>query len=256
MGKWKIGILVDNLNLGLEAGIEKAAELGADGVQLYCTGGEMSPGAMDAEMRKAFRRKLESFGLALSALCGDTFKGFFDAATIDAQVADAKSFIDLAVDLGTNVVTTHFGRFPKAGDEAAWKMAIDALKTIGAYAAEHGVFYASETGLESPEDLLEFLEKVASPAIKVNYDPANLCARGYDHIAGVGILKDYIVHTHAKDYKRHGDETPLGQGDVDYPKYLAALEATGYGGFVTIEREAGDNIVEDVAKALEFLRGF
>ena len=76
MGKWKVGVLVDNLKIGIGEGIEKAAELGADGVQIFCTEGEMLPGAMDAEARKAFRRKLDSFGLALSALCGDTFKGF------------------------------------------------------------------------------------------------------------------------------------------------------------------------------------
>ena len=256
MGKWRIGILVDNLGLGIGPGIEKAAELGADGVQVYCTSGEMSPRRMTKSGRRAFVARLEALGLALSALCGDTFKGFFDSKTIDEQVVDAKAFVDLARDLGTTVVTTHFGHFPKSEEDPAWRMAVDALRTIGEHAEDRGVSYASETGLESPRDLAAFLERVGSRAIRVNYDPANLCFRGFDHIAGVKILKDYIVHTHAKDYKKGGEETPLGMGDVDYPKYLSALEEAGYKGFVTIERESGEDVVGDVTEALAYLRKF
>ncbi len=256
MGKWKVGILVDNLNLGVKAGVAKAAELGADGVQLYCTGGEMAPKAMSASARSDFRKRLADLKLMLSALCGDTFKGFFDSKTIDEQVTAAKSFIDLAADLGTKVVTTHFGRFPKDKKDPAWEMSYGALRDIGKYGQSKGVFYASETGLESPADLLEYLKKVGSPGVKVNYDPANLRYNGFDQLGGVAILKDYIVHTHAKDYKKGGPETPLGKGEVDYPKYLAELEKAGYKGFLTIEREEGANVVADVAEAVKFLRKF
>jgi len=256
MAKWQVGVLVDNLELGVAQGLETAAELGADGVQIYCTEGEMAPANMDAAARKAFRKNLKVLGLALSALCGDTFKGFFDPATIEDQVRDAKSFIDLAADLGTDVVTTHFGRFPKDENDPKWEMCFKALREIGKHAASKGVFYASETGLESPQDLLEFLKKVRSANIKVNYDPANLVHNGFDQVGGVKILKGYIVHTHAKDYIKGGDETPLGQGDVDYPRYLEALEAIGYKGFLTVERETGNNRVDDVASAIKYLKSF
>ena len=215
----------------------------------------MAPASMDAAARKAFVSHLKDFNVALSALCGDTFKGFFDKDTVKQQVTDAKSFIDLAADLGTNVVTTHFGRFPEAKDDPSWQQAIDALQgNRRAWRAKRGVYYASETGLESPEDLKRFLEKVNSPNIKVNYDPANLHANGFDHIGGVEILKKHIVHTHAKDFKRGEGEVPLGEGGVDFPAYLKALEKTGYAGFLTIEREGGDNRVGDVEAGIRFLR--
>ncbi len=254
MGAWKIGILVDNLELGVAAGLEQAAALGAEGVQIYCTAGEMAPGRMDAAARRALRAKLDSLGLALSALCGDTFKGFFDPTTIEEQISDAKAFIDLAADLGTNVVTTHFGRFPSDPHAPAWRMAYNALSEIGEHGKRRGVYYASETGLESPVDLKAFLDKVGSPYVKVNYDPANLHANGFDFLGGVRLLADEIVHTHAKDFKRGSGEVPLGQGGVDFPRYLAALDAIGYDGFVTIEREGGDDRVGDVKAAVAFLR--
>lgn len=50
-------------------------------------------------------------------------------------------------------------------------------------------------------------------------------------------------------------EVPLGQGQVDWDKYLAALTDIGYNGFLTIERETGENPEADIIMAVEFLKG-
>ena len=97
---------------------------------------------------------------------------------------------------------------------------------------------------------------------------------GDDPVKAVYTLKDYIVHTHAKDgiklldvdpeilYRVIEDvisegeafrEVPLGQGSVDFPRYLAALDDIGYKGFLTIEREVGANPSADIAMAVDFL---
>lgn len=47
---------------------------------------------------------------------------------------------------------------------------------------------------------------------------------------------------------------PLGEGDVDFPKMLAALEKIGYRGFLTIERERGENPEIDIRNAAKFLK--
>ncbi|MEG0767820.1 MAG: TIM barrel protein, partial [Clostridia bacterium] len=49
-------------------------------------------------------------------------------------------------------------------------------------------------------------------------------------------------------------ELPLGEGDVPFAEYLKALEAVGYRGFLTIEREVGNNPAADIALAARFLR--
>jgi L-ribulose-5-phosphate 3-epimerase len=122
------------------------------------------------------------------------------------------------------------------------------------------VAFASETGGEAPEVLERFLIKVGSPGIKVNYDPANLVMGGYDHLDGVDVLGEYIVHTHAKDGVRNPDgtcaEVPLGEGGVDFSKYLEKLKGIGYTGFLTIEREVGEDPAADISAAVEFLRRF
>ena len=49
-------------------------------------------------------------------------------------------------------------------------------------------------------------------------------------------------------------EVPLGRGEVDFARYLAALEEIGYRGFLTIEREVGDNPYGDIELAVSFLK--
>jgi sugar phosphate isomerase/epimerase len=114
--------------------------------------------------------------------------------------------------------------------------------------------------------------------VGVNLDPANLVmVTGDDPVQAVHNLKDYIVHTHAKDgvmLKRgnpeyiycvvhpipeeyHGtryfEETPLGDGNVPFPAYMAALEEIGYKGFLTVERECGATPEADIRKAVNTL---
>ena len=48
-------------------------------------------------------------------------------------------------------------------------------------------------------------------------------------------------------------ELPLGQGDVQWDEYLKALKEIGYDGFLTIERECGENQREDITSAVRFL---
>ena len=93
----------------------------------------------------------------------------------------------------------------------------------------------------------------------VNFDPANLTMAGFDLDEALDALQPYIVHTHAKDgWTDPGQwrEAPLGEGDVDWPRYVARLKAVGYTGAFTIEREVGDDPIGDVTRAIAFLRQF
>jgi len=263
--KRKVGVIIDSLKLGVRKGIEKAAELGADGFQIYVTQGEMAPENMGKDDRQRFKDFVRSKGLVISALCGDLGKGFLDPKTNPEVISRSKKFVDLAVDLGTPIVTTHVGFLPHDEKAREWDIAVEAITDLARYAESRGCFFASETGPESPVLLKRFLERVPSKGIKVNYDPANFVMLGpFDHIGGVSVLKDYIVHTHAKDgvcllKNETGGmnrflEVPLGEGGVAFRHYLKALDDIGYDGFLTIEREVGDDPVSDIRKAIAFLR--
>ena len=87
---------------------------------------------------------------------------------------------------------------------------------------------------------------------------------GLDLIKIVGVrLQDvpaemiYGIIEKPEDVEKLGDafrEVPLGQGSVDFPNYLKALEDIGFRGFLTIEREAGDDPAADIKIAYDFLK--
>ena len=265
--KRKIGVIIDSLRIGVKRGIRKAAEMGADGFQIYVTNGEIAPENMNAGARRDFRKFVQDQGLSISALCGDLGKGLLDPVTNPEVIARSKAFIDLAVDLGTRIVTTHIGFLPHDEGAREWEIGRQAATDLSLYAQSRSCFFASETGPEPPVLLKKFLDQIPSTGMKVNYDPANLIMLGpFDHIGGVQVLKDFIVHTHAKDgvCLRKNDaggansflEVPLGEGGVAFRHYLKALDDIGYDGFLTIEREAGPDPISDVQKAIRYLRSF
>ena len=257
-GSLQIGIFADNLRLPLREGVSKAAELGVQSFQMFTTSGAVLPENMSGPQRAEFRRFYEGLGLKLSATCADFGHGFVDAGKNRELIPRLYAQVDLAVDLGTNVITTHIGAVPEKPDKV-WDVLQDALRQIGAYAEQHGVVLATETGPESGPVLRALLDRVDNRGVRVNLDPANLTMAGYDLDEALDALLPYIVHTHAKDgYRDPGKwrEAPLGEGDVPWPHYVARLKAAGYRGAFTIEREVGADPLADIRKAIAFLRQF
>ena len=277
----KIGILADCFGLGFEEGIKKAAEMKVDGVQLYAVEGELAPENMSAEKRVWARNLVKENGLVVSAICGDLGDGGIAfAERNEGKVAYTKKIVDLALDLDCRIITTHIGVVPEAPSHPRFEVIAKALKELGDYAHERGARFAIETGPETAVTLCKMLDYVNSPGIGVNLDPANLImSTGDDPVAAVHTLKKYIVHTHAKDgnlYKlsdleiSYGmvpwpedyseddcyAEVPLGEGQVPWDNYIAALREIGFDGFLTIERECGDDPARDIQLAIDFLKKY
>ncbi len=280
MSNLKIGVMIESFRLGVTEGIKKAAEIGADGFQIFATQGEMNPNNLSSTARKDFLHFVRSFNLEISALCGDLGgHGFEIANDNEEKIEKSKKILDLACDLGTKVVTTHIGTLPDDETSPKWLAMKEACEELANYGDRVGASFAIETGPEKVELLKKFLDSLKSQGVKVNYDPANLVmVTGDDPVEGVYALKDYIVHTHAKDgvrlkaiepriiydYFAEGEgkelnlsdyflEKPLGEGEVDFEGYIRALKEIGYNGFFTIEREVGENPIAEIIKAKQFL---
>ena len=65
-----------------------------------------------------------------------------------------------------------------------------------------------------------------------------------------------VSHPIPEEYAQGGfyEEVPLGEGSVPFKRYLQALEEIGYTGFLTIERECGDNPAADIKTAVDYLK--
>lgn len=285
----KIGVIVDSFGIGVLEGLKKAKEVGADGVQIYAVSGEMDPATLTAAKRRELRDYIDGLGLEISALCGDLAgHGFQDAEVNPDKIEKSKRILDLAVELGSFIVTTHIGIVPNDKNDRIYDSMQRACDELGIYAKSMNAYYAIETGPEPAAHLKSFLDTLHTNGVSVNFDPANMVmVTGDDPVEGVKTLKDYLVHTHVKDGKRlrtvdprdvygylgygamdHAkiaemaasgaafEEVPLGEGKVDFNAYFAALQEIGYNGYLTIEREVGSNPEEDIRKAVSFIQAF
>lgn len=277
MYNFPIGAMHHSFRLPYDEVLKKAVELGINGIQFTAIG-EFHFTNLNAEQRREILKKTKDAGLSFSALCADDGRGFWRPEIMSSCIENAKRALDLAKDLECNIATTHIGVVPSDKNNDRYKIMQEACFELSRYADSVDAHFAIETGPETSAVLKEFLDSLGSKGVAVNLDPANLVmVTGDDPVKAVYNLKDYIVHTHAKDGKMlvKGDpeqiygiikkpedvaniknfmEVPLGEGSVDFPAYLAALEDIGYRGFLTIEREVGENPAADIGKAVGFLK--
>ena len=108
MYKFPIGVMLESFRLPTDEALDRAASIGADGIQVYTTKGERAPENMNAAARREFLDKVRSRGLVKSALCGDLGKGFTDPALNPELIEKSKRILDLAIDLDTaTIMSTH-----------------------------------------------------------------------------------------------------------------------------------------------------
>ena len=276
----KLGVITDCFKGDVEYGIKCAKELGFNGVQIYATTGVFSPDALTEEKKAYYKKLLKDNDLEVSALCGDMGgHGFGIAKDNPERVEKTKRIIDLAVEFGAKAITTHIGVIPADKNDPQYKVMLSALTECGLYAKEKGVTLAIETGPEIATTLFNFLEDTKG-GVGVNLDPANfVMVTDQDPAEAVYLLKDYIVHTHLKDGKMikktdpkiiydfiavggiedmnlndYFIETPIGTGSVDFDAYVKALKDIGYNGYLTVEREAGENPKADIKSGIDFIK--
>ncbi len=276
----KIGALSSSLRKPLPVTLATYAEMGLKGIQLLA-----APEILiaDDKLLAEYKAMCDSYGLVISAVCGDVCRTHFSVeGEWQDRVRVHNHVVDLAAKLDSHIITTHIGVVPEDRNDPVYEAMAKSLKAAADYSASRGAVLAVETGPEKAETLLQILDDVDSKGIGVNLDPANLrMVACVDAAHAVKVLGKYIVHTHAKDginlvpgsaaatygivevdgskrkfteERSQYKEVPLGDGQVEWASYLAALKEVGFDGFLTIERECGDDPEGDIRKAYNFLK--
>jgi L-ribulose-5-phosphate 3-epimerase len=167
--------------------------------------------------------------------------------------------IELTAELKVRFLSMHFG-FIDMQNPAKAKTLIERTRMLADKADENNVTLLMETGQESAGELRDFLEKLHYHALGVNFDPANMILYGKGNpVEAVGILGPWIKHVHIKDALRTktpdewGTEVVWGMGEVNAVEFLKALKLVDFAGALAVEREAGDNRLGDIKKAVEKL---
>lgn len=181
----------------------------------------------------------------------------------DAHWAENKKLaldaIDMTAELETEYLLMHFGFIDHSDPDYVAKF-YERARELADAAHANGVKFLMETGQETAEELLHFLDEMDHPALFVNFDPANMIL--YDKgvpAEAIKVLAPHIRHIHIKDATRTrtpgtwGEEVPWGEGEVNPETFLRTLREIRYHGAIAIEREAGNDRLGDIRLAAERL---
>jgi sugar phosphate isomerase/epimerase len=189
--------------------------------------------------------------------------GLVPPKTREVRLTAIRKASDFAKMSGIPAVQRHFGFLPEEPDDPLFNQCVDALHQVADYCKRNGQTFRCETGQETPIALLRVIRAAGYENVGVNFDAANLILYGKANpVDALDTLGPLVMGVHAKDGRyptdpeRLGEETPIGQGKVDFPRFLARLKEVGYSGPITIEREiSGPQQTADILAAKRYLEG-
>jgi len=254
----KIGIQLASLRLPLKIAIRRAAELGADAVEIDARG-EVKPRELSLTGLRHLRKMLDDYNLRVCAVGFRTRRGYNVQEDLDPRIQATKEALEFAYKLGAPAVVNHVGIVPSSQEGPEWELLLETLGDLGHYSARVGSTLAARTGAESGEDLAGLIAALPSGSIGVDFDPGNLIVNGFSVPEAAAAVGRHTLHVHAKDgvhdlAQGRGLETRLGEGAVDFPELLGILEEHGYRGYFTVERQTAENSPLEIRRAVEYLR--
>lgn len=209
---------------------------------------------------------LDAMGLertAVSAI-GDPAKNLIapDAATRKAGIDHMKWAIDCSAALGAKYLSgplhSTLGHFSGAGPSAVEKKrSVSSQRAIGDHAGGKGVTIGLEALnrfecylFNTMADLSAHVDDIGHAYIKAMYDTFHANIEEADPIAAFTEHARNIVHVHISE----NDRGVPGRGNIPWAETFAAIRASGYSGWLTIE--AFGRGLKDLAAATKVWRDF
>jgi len=262
----RLGLII-GMGKDPEAALQKVHDLGVPTCQV-------STEDFSDAMLEDIRAAVQKFNLEVTALntsgpgpqIYDFYHGPLTIGLVPRQyraqrIAHFKQASDFAKKLGIPALHTHFGFIPEDPNDSAYKGVLPALREVATYLKGNEQMMLYETGQETPITLLRAITDVGLENQFINLDTANLILYGKGNpLDALDVIGKLVSGTHAKDGlfptdpRKIGEEVPIGQGKVDFPRLIARLKNLGYDGPLTIEREiSGPRQLEDIRKEKTYL---
>jgi sugar phosphate isomerase/epimerase len=152
---------------------------------------------------------------------------------------------DFTQQMGCDAVGLHIGVVPHDVNDPQRAGVVDATRQLCQHCKANDQFVHLETGQETADDLIAFIDEVGYDNLRINFDPANMILYGMgEPLEALRKLAKWVRSVHCKDATwsdqpgvTWGQEVPLGEGAVNIKAYLETLQEIGYTGPLTIERE-------------------
>ena len=196
------------------------------------------------ENRKATLALMKEKGLRFVGLGSSANLHFPDGAEREKNLADAKSFIDLAQQINCPYIRVFPNNFIKGQEKnTTIDLIIKGLLELGDYAKEKNVSVLMEShgDVVKIEDLEKIMRSAEHTNVGLVWDISNMWTVTKESpVEAYKKLKKYIRHTHIKDAKLIDGKpqyTLLGQGEVPIFEAIDALSKGGYKGYYSFEWE-------------------
>ncbi len=248
------------------------SEIGYEGIEIMADVPHAYPSHLTEKDIEGIKGLLCEKGLRISNLNafmhnadGDTYHPSWiekDPGQRARRVEFTLECIELAHKLGAPHISTEPGG-PLEGvtREQALIWFREGLARIERSAREKGikVLIEPEPGLliENSSQFLELYAQLDHEVFGLNFDIGHFFCVGEDPRGLVAGLKDCALHFHLEDIasSRRHHHLLLGEGAIEIPAVLSAIESGGFTGFVTVELYTYmDTAAEAAREAFEYLR--
>ena len=242
-----------------EALLQDIRATGFDGVEIPVFEGKPADYGRIGQM-------LDRIGLARTAISaiGDPAEHLVsvDAAERAAGIAHMRWATDCAAALGAPLLAgplhSTLGHFSGSGPtREELERSVEVQRTIGEYAAKHGVTVALEAVnrfecylVNTMDALCAHVDAIGHASIKPMYDTFHANIEETDPVAAFARNARNIAYVHISE----NDRGVPGRGHIAWDKTFAAIRASGYDGWLTIE--SFGRALKDLAAATRVWRDF
>jgi len=236
MEKWPLGVFA-SIDAGLGVRLHLAKELGVSTAHLHAP--RLS--SRTPERAREFAGHVAECGIAVTCMfAGFDGESYADIPTVErtvglvpkttraARLQELKGIADFAHLLNVDAVGLHLGFVPHEAHDPEYGGILAATREACDHCRDLGQAVHLETGQEPADVLLRFLADVERENLFINFDPANMILYGVgEPLAALEQLGRYVRSVHCKDARwsakpgvTWGEETPLGEGGVDFAAFL------------------------------------
>jgi sugar phosphate isomerase/epimerase len=256
---------------------QRIARLGYQGLELLADVPHAWPSGLLDVQKRSILRSMEETGLQFSNInafmmnaVNDHRQPYWHPSFIEPErqyrqvrIDHTRRALSLCAELGAPHITTEPGGPLSPGESRARAidLFVEALKPLAEHAQKVGVLLLIEPEpgllLETTDQYLEVAERLDAPSIGLNFDVGHAFCVKEDLPHSIAKLAPHIRHYHVEDIaasRVHHHLVP-GTGAIDFAQVVAAIRATGYDGWLTVELYPFQDDPDQAARrALEVLR--
>ena len=218
---------------GLDRTLQTLAQAGYDGVDIALEHPDTNPILLkDPQKVDQVRRMIADAGLELVAVSWH----------IGCNPESISHTMDIAQQMGANLVITNGDPIPLAGAKAEWPRTVERIRKLAELAEKKGLILALEPDfvpgftIASSAEFERLADEVDSPCLKLNLDINHAAISDDDFLASIRRLRQYLVGLHLSDSRNRVHEHLIpGQGELDWLQIRSTLDEIGFDGYCVID---------------------